>query len=88
MWCVLSLPHCTCQQTCKALPYSCLQIFDEMQRRGVQPTVVTYGCMLNACQRSGDVARAFALYKQACQLDLTSDQLHNILIRVCTENGR
>ena len=56
-----------------------------MQAKGMQATEVTYGCLLVACERLGDVDRAFALYKQACDQGVTpSDACHNILINVCT----
>lgn len=37
-----------------------------MRAAGLAPSAVTYGCLLAACERGGDVERAFALYKQAC----------------------
>lgn len=37
-----------------------------MRREGLAPSAVTYGCLLAACEKAGDVTRAFALYKQAC----------------------
>jgi len=64
-------------------------VFEEMQHDGVAPTEVTYGCLLVACERLGDVERAFQLYKQACERGIVpSDECHNILINVCAETGR
>lgn len=37
-----------------------------MRGEQLAPTAVTYGCLLAACERRGDVTRAFQLYKQAC----------------------
>jgi pentatricopeptide repeat protein len=66
-----------------------LQVFEQMQADGMQATEVTYGCLLVACERLGDIDRAFALYKQACDQGITpSDACHNILINVCTTTGR
>ena len=65
------------------------QVFEEMQARGLAPTAVTYGCLLVACQKLGDVDRAFALYKRASEAGIPpSDQFHNILINACAEAGR
>ena len=53
------------------------------------PSEVTYGCLLVACERMGNVDRAFSLYKQACQQGIApSDECHNILVNVCTATGR
>jgi pentatricopeptide repeat protein len=66
-----------------------LQVFEQMCAEGMQATEVTYGCLLVACESLGDVDRAFALYKQACDQGITpSDACHNILINVCTATGR
>ena len=62
---------------------------DEMRRSGVPLTDVTYGCLLVACEKQGDVARAFRLYQQSLEERVTpSDQMHNILISVCTRCGK
>ena len=37
-----------------------------MRAEGLQPTVVTYGCLLVACERKRDVDTAFQLYQAAC----------------------
>jgi pentatricopeptide repeat protein len=37
-----------------------------MRAEGLAPSAVTYGCLLAACERTGDVSRAFQLYQQAC----------------------
>ena len=66
-----------------------VQVFEEMQERGVAPTAVTYGCLLVACERTGDVDRAFALYKHACDAGIPpSDEFHNILINACAAADR
>lgn len=49
-----------------------VQLLDEMERAGVAPSVVTYGCLLSACERicqvpeqgGKAVQRAFELYRQ------------------------
>ncbi len=65
------------------------QVFEQMQERGVAPTAVTYGCLLVACERLGDVDRAFALYKRACDAGIPpSDEFHNILINACAAADR
>ncbi len=65
------------------------QVFEEMQQEGVEPTAVTYGCLLVACEQLGDVERAFQLYKQACERGIVpTDECHNILINVCAATGR
>ena len=62
---------------------------DEMRRSNVPLTDVTYGCLLVACEKGGDVSRAFKLYQQALEECVTpSDQMHNILISVCTRCGK
>ncbi|KAL4535973.1 hypothetical protein Ndes2526A_g05528 [Nannochloris sp. 'desiccata'] len=61
----------------------------EMKEKGVAPTAVTYGCLLNACDKLGDVSRAFQVYQEACDEGVPpSDQMHDILIGVCTRGGR
>jgi pentatricopeptide repeat protein len=61
----------------------------EMKKKGVAPTAVTYGCLLNACDKLGDVPRAFHVYQEACDQGVPpSDQMHDILIGVCTRGGR
>ena len=65
------------------------QVFKQMQAEGVQATEVTYGCLLVACERVGDVDRAFLLYKEACDQGIPpSDACHNILVNVCAATGR
>ena len=64
-------------------------MFEQMQAESIQASEVTYGCLLVACERLGDVDRAFQLYKQACQQGIApSDECHNILVNVCTATGR
>ena len=54
------------------------QLLEEMEAAGVAPSVVTYGCLLSACERicqapgQGEraVQRAFELYRQARQSPL------------------
>jgi len=41
-------------------------LLDRMRAEGLAPSAVTYGCLLSACARRGDVGRAFQLYQQAC----------------------
>ena len=49
-----------------------VQVLDEMEAAGVAPSVVTYGCLLSACERmcqvpeqgARAVQRAFQLYRQ------------------------
>lgn len=61
---------------------------DEMRAAGVPLTDVTYGCLLLACEKKGDVSHALDLYRTACIEGVTpSDQMHNILISVCTRCG-
>lgn len=71
---------------------SLLQAFslsEDMRKRGLSPTVVTYGCLLVGCDKLVDVPRAFALYERACSEGVVpSDEMHNILISVCTHGGR
>lgn len=65
------------------------QVKEEMTRLGLSPSAVTYGCLLNACDRLGDVERAFKVYQQACDEGVPpSDVMHDILINVCTRGGR
>lgn len=42
------------------------KLLDRMRREGLQPSAVTYGCLLVACERRRDVDRAFQLYQDAC----------------------
>lgn len=66
-----------------------MQVFERMQAESIPPSEVTYGCLLVACERLGDVDRAFLLYRQACQQGIApSDECHNILVNVCTATGR
>lgn len=66
-----------------------VQVFEQMQAENISASEVTYGCLLVACERLGDVDRAFLLYKKACQQGIApSDECHNILVNVCTATGR
>ncbi|KAL4857943.1 Protein Rf1 [Chlorella vulgaris] len=65
------------------------ELVDEMRRQGLAPSVITYGCLLAACEKQGDVSRAFKLYQQACKEGVVpSDQMHDMLISMCTEAQR
>jgi pentatricopeptide repeat protein len=48
------------------LPQAAFGLLDELRRAGLAPSAVTYGCLLAACERSGQVDRAFRLYQRAC----------------------
>lgn len=64
-------------------------LLEAMQQEGLKPTAVTYGCLLVACWQSGDVDRAFSLYREAHENQiLPTDSCHNILINLCTRTGR
>lgn len=62
---------------------------EQMRLFNIPLTDVTYGCLLLACEKKGDVSHAFDLYQRACVEGVTpSDQMHNILISVCTRCGK
>jgi pentatricopeptide repeat protein len=62
---------------------------NEMRGAHIPLTEVTYGCLLVACEKRGDVSSAFQLYQQALEERVTpSDEMHNILISVCTRCGK
>ncbi|KAL4457635.1 hypothetical protein ABPG75_012500 [Micractinium tetrahymenae] len=64
-------------------------LFDQMRAQGLSPSAVTYGCLLSACERTGEVDLGFELYKQACDEGVVpSDQMHDMLIGMCTEAQR
>ena len=64
-------------------------VAEDMQAKGIPLTDVTYGCLLVACEKMGDVSKAFLLYQQACGSGIKpSDEMHNILISVCARCGR
>ena len=68
---------------------SAFHMADEMRKQGLAPTAVTYGCLLNACDKLGDVQRAFSVYEQACAEGIPpSDAMHDILIGVFSRSGR
>jgi len=63
--------------------------FQTLKDLGLQPTAVTYGCVLLAHAAQGDVDGAFRLYQEACRCGISpSDKCHNILINMCTDVGR
>ena len=65
------------------------KILEEMRLRRVQPSAVTYGCVLSACEATADADLAFRVYKEACADGvLPTDECHNALIRVCATAGR
>lgn len=65
------------------------KVAEEMPSASVNPTAVTYGCLLVACDKLGDVGLAFDLYRQACARGIPpSDQMHDILIGACMRHGR
>ena len=60
-----------------------------MQAEGLQPTAVTYGCLMTASELDGRLDRAFSLYQEACTRGvLPTDECHNILINVCARSNR
>lgn len=62
---------------------------NQMRESNIPLTDVTYGCLLLACEKKGDVSHALDLYQRACIDGVTpSDQMHNILISVCTRCGK
>jgi pentatricopeptide repeat protein len=64
-------------------------VADEMLAANAHPTAVTYGCLLVACDKLGDVGLAFDLYRQACARGIPpSDQMHDILIGACMRHGK
>lgn len=65
------------------------QVFAQMKAEGVQPTAVTYGCLMNACESAGRIEGAMALYQEACDSSITpTDECHNILINLFAKSGR
>lgn len=65
------------------------EVMEDMRRRRVPATAVTYGCLLSACEKLGNVDLAFKLYERACAEGVApSDEMHDILISVCTAGGR
>ena len=66
-----------------------LQVYEKMQAEGLQPTAVTYGCLMTASELDGRLDRAFSLYQEACTRGvLPTDECHNILINVCARSNR
>jgi pentatricopeptide repeat protein len=62
---------------------------DTMRDTGLQPSVVSYGCALAACEVSQDADQAFKLYHEACEAGVVpTDNLHNALIKVCVSVGK
>lgn len=63
---------CSCTHACGLVPSPLLplqlafDLFDQMRADGLAPNAVTYGCLLAACERAGEVDLGFELYKQAC----------------------
>ena len=41
-------------------------LLGQMREQGLQPSAVTYGCVLVACARAGNADTALQLYRQAC----------------------
>lgn len=64
--CVSPPPHHEHPHNPPSLKQLAFELLGQMRGEGLAPSAVTYGCLLAACERSGDVERAFALYKQAC----------------------
>eukprot|EP00884_Botryococcus_braunii_P007551 jgi/Botrbrau1/16798/Bobra.150_2s0027.1 len=65
------------------------QVFQEMELAGIQPNAVSYGSLLTACRKLGDVDRASALYRRICDRGvLPNDECHNILINIYADAGR
>jgi pentatricopeptide repeat protein len=63
-------------------------IMDTMREAGIQPSAVSYGCALAACELSQDAHQAFKLYHEACEAGvMPTDNLHNALIKVCVSAG-
>ena len=79
-------------------PEDAFETFERMKRAGVAPTVVTFGCLLNACRLAdfGDggggeraVERAYALFGEMNEAGVCpNDRCQNALVRVVSEAGR
>ena len=79
-------------------PEDAFETFERMKRAGVAPTVVTFGCLLNACRLAdfvdgggGEraVERAYALFGEMNEAGVCpNDKCQNALVRVVSEAGR
>ncbi len=84
-----SFINATVKQGSEASLKLSFDLADEMRAANIPLTDVTYGCLLLACEKKGDVSHALDLYQRACIDGVTpSDQMHNILISVCTRCGK
>ena len=66
-----------------------MQVYDEMRKRNIEPTAVTFSCLLPACRELGDADKAFELYRQSCACGLKDNSaILDQLIQVCASTSR
>ena len=66
-----------------------VQVYEEMQACNIEPTAVTFGCLLAACHQLANADRAFELYRQSSARGLKDDgAVLDLLIQVCASTQR
>jgi len=64
------------------------QLFEEMRERGLEPSSVTFGAMINVCAKSGRWQRALELFSTMETLGFEKDEiLYNSIMDVCVKCG-
>jgi pentatricopeptide repeat domain-containing protein 1 len=64
-------------------------LLESMQSSGVRPDVVSYTCVIRACEKGGAWERGLALLKQMVERRLNPDsQTYNSVIRACGRVGK
>lgn len=69
---------------------SALSLFREMRREGIQPNQQTYGSLLQACAKSGQVKVAFSLFdemKNTPNMDVSNVKVWGAILRACSATG-
>jgi len=64
------------------------ELFDELQRRGLEPEIITYNAMISNCEKGGQWEKALELFDELQQRGLKPDVItYNALISACENDG-
>ena len=66
-----------------------LALFDSMQQKGIQPTLLAFNSALGACAKAGDWQRALVLLEQMRERSISADVISfNSVISACARAGK
>ncbi|UJR34389.1 hypothetical protein I4U23_021797 [Adineta vaga] len=68
-------------------PSKTLNLFNEMKRNGIEPSFITYTCVIQALSQIGDYSFSQSIIKQIPQSIFVDNQIHNALINMWGKTG-